>query len=135
MFWEYGAYNSGAPQFFLLFGSFFVIIGLFLIFGRFIYDKWVRENTVYAITNERVLILAGLFNQSLKALSLKNISQISLDLSGDGRGTITFGTPAGFGYVVNNPSWPGMGRMSLPMFERIDGAGEVYKLIQSTAKQ
>src|SRR6185436_18707629 len=83
VFWEYTAYNSGAPPFFLLFGGVFVIIGLFLVFGRFVYDMWVRENTVYAITNERVLILAGLFNQSLKALNLRNQSQISLELSGD----------------------------------------------------
>jgi len=134
VFWEYTAYNSGAPSFFLLFGGVFVIVGLFMIFGRFIYDMWVRENTVYGLTNERALILAGLFNQSLKALNLKNQSQISLELSSDGQGTITFGTPGGFGMVINNPSWPGMSKMSLPMFERIHNASEVYKLVQSNSK-
>jgi hypothetical protein len=135
VFWEYRAYDSGAPAFFLLFGGVFVIAGLFFIFGRFVYDMYVRQNTVYALTDERALILAGLFSQSLKALNLKALPEISLELSNNGQGTIIFGTPGGFGFVVNNPSWPGMSRMSPPMFERIDDASEVYKLVQPTARQ
>lgn len=135
LFWEYNVFNSGAPTFFLLFGGVFVIAGLFFIFGRFIFDMWIRQNTVYALTNERVLILAGLFSQTLRALNLKSLPVISLEISSDGRGTIMFGTPVGFGFVINNPSWPGVGRMSPPMFEKIENASEVYKLVQSTANQ
>jgi hypothetical protein len=135
LFWEYSAYHSGAPWFFLLFGGFFVIIGLFIIFGRFIYDKMVRENTVYAVTNERILILAGLFNQSLQALSLKNQSEFSLELSDNGRGTITFGAAGGFVSGLYNPGWQGSGKRVLPMLEKIENASDVYKLIQSTARQ
>ena len=135
VFWEYTAYNSGAPAFFLLFGGAFVIVGLFLFFGRFMYDKWIRQNTVYALTNERVLILTGLFSRSLKALNLKALPEISLQLLNDGRGTITFGTSQGYGFVRYSPGWPGMSQFSPPMFERIENASEIYKLIQSVTTQ
>lgn len=34
-FWEYTAYKGGAPAFFLGFGGIFVVLGIYLIFGRF----------------------------------------------------------------------------------------------------
>jgi len=134
-FWEFTAYSSGAPVFFLIFGGAFVTIGLFITLGRFVYDMLLRGNTIYALTNERVLILAGLFNRSLRSLSLKNLPQAALDLTNDGRGTITFGVPGTFGYPMNTPGWPGIGRMGIPMFERIENANEVYKMIQTALNQ
>ena len=135
VFWEFTAYQQGAPAFFLLFGGFFVMIGLYMIAGRFVTDMWVRENTVYAITEERALILGGLFTQTLKALTLKNQQQISLERGSDGRGTILFGSSTGVAIVMNNPSWPGMGRVAPPMFEKIRRVDEVYQLVQSRASQ
>ncbi|MEO6146867.1 MAG: hypothetical protein ABIT70_07410 [Sulfuriferula sp.] len=51
MFWEYSVYTVGAPTFFLLFGSAFVVVGIYFIFGRFITDSLKRKNTYYGITN------------------------------------------------------------------------------------
>ncbi len=135
VFWEYMASQQGAPVFFLLFGGVFTLVGLYMVAGRFVYDMWVRGNTVYAVTEDRAMILGGLFTQTLKAFSLKNQQQISLERRADGRGTILFGAPAGIGIVVNNPSWPGMARMAPPMFEQIRNVDEVYQLIQSRVKQ
>jgi hypothetical protein len=135
VFWEYMAYAQGAPTFFLLFGAVFVLIGVFFTVGRFYYDMRVRENTVYAVTDSRALILAGFARQSLTALTLKSLSQIGLELSGGGRGTISFGGPSPMGSIVRNPSWPGTGRYSPPIFERIDNAAEVYRLLQPSSRE
>ena len=102
VFWEYTVFNSDAPPMLMVFGGVFVMIGLFVVFGRFIYDMMIRRNTVYALTDQRIMILAGMFGRTLRALNLKSLPVVSLEIFGDGRGTIAFGTPMGFGMMINN---------------------------------
>src|SRR4051794_20349416 len=55
-FWEAGVVGSHAPLLFSLFGVPFVLAGLYITIGRFFYDAHQRSQTVYALTNERVII-------------------------------------------------------------------------------
>ena len=130
VFWEVMAWKSGAPPFFLVFGGMFVVMGVFFVGGRFFYDMRLRANTVYAITEGRALILNGVRRRALTALALSTLSQIHLELLDDGRGTITFGPVSPIGPVVRNPGFPGTGRAVAPVFERIENAAEVYRLLQ-----
>jgi hypothetical protein len=59
-YWEYGAYNSGADPSFLLFSGAFVLMGGYIIFGRFIYDAIARARTYYGVTDERVVVVSGI---------------------------------------------------------------------------
>src|SRR5262245_52827091 len=61
VFWEYSVVTGGAPFFFMLWGIPFVLVGLYFIFGRFVVDMKQRETTTYGVTDERVLIISGLF--------------------------------------------------------------------------
>lgn len=57
--WEAGAQAIGAPQAFRALGIPFVLIGIYLVAGRFVV-RWIRKRrTVYGITGERVLVQAG----------------------------------------------------------------------------
>ncbi len=109
------------------------VLGLYLSFGRFIYDMLVRRKTVYGLTNHRILILSGLFRQRFEEFSLKDPPPISLRLSTNGRGTIIFSTASSVDFFMVNPNIPGVTTPS--MFERIPDANRVYQLIQSMAKQ
>lgn len=133
IFWEATAYTSGAPFFFLIFGSFFVIMGLYMILGRFILDIVKRKYTYYALTNDRALILSTLLGQSIKSLDIKSIPEISINLKSNNKGTIIFGNSSGIQSMFTNSSWPGA-RQDLPQFESIDNANQVYRMIQEVKK-
>src|SRR5262249_39544695 len=92
-FWEWEVLRSGAPLLFTLFGIPFVAVGSYLIVGRFFWDAYRRRQTVYAITNERILIVVRAVGSRTMSLPLSTIPQAML--TGDRhRGSITFGSLA-----------------------------------------
>lgn len=135
IFWEAGVVTSGAPLFFALWGIPFVLIGLYLIFGRFFIDAYQRSRTYYALTDDRIIILSGLFNRNVKSLSLKTLSEINLNRKRNGKGTITFGPTHPLGWLYGGTGWPGAARYSSPAFEMIDHAQEVYDKIRAAQRK
>jgi len=140
IFWEYMAWTK-APQahgpgaaFFPFFGAPFVIIGLYLIFGRFFADARVRARTYYGVTNERVIIISGFFSQQTKSLQLRTLTDVSLTQRSDGSGTITFGPTLFMNSFFGGGAWPGAGRYAPPSFDMIDSAKEVYDIIRGVQK-
>jgi hypothetical protein len=134
VFWEFGALATRAPFFFKLWGIPFVVAGLYFVFGRFIVDVKQREKTYYGLTDQSVIIVSGFIQKKVKTLNLRSISDISLTEHSTGRGTITFGpTPPFYGWFGGS-SWPGMGQYSMPSFERIDDAKDVYNLLNRTSR-
>lgn len=147
IFWEWGVlsstrHNHGnspahADLIMPLFGIPFVLIGLYLIFGRFFLDKKQRESTVYGITNQRIIIRSGFFARSTKSLNLQTLSDLSLTERSDGSGTITFGPipPYYSLFAGSSSTWPNYGRYSLPCFDTISEAKQTYDLIRRTQKE
>ena len=116
---------------FPLFGMPFVIIGIYLIFGRFWVDKRQREKTVYGVTNQRILILSGILSPSLKSLNLRSLSDITLSEKTNGFGAITFGNSLPFGTMFSGMSWwPGASQFTGPTIDFIPKAKEVYEIIR-----
>ena len=129
IFWEVSAWRGGAPPFFLLFGIPFVLIGLYMIFGRFYVAAREAENTSYAVTDGRVLILAGAFRPSLVELDLLTLPSAQLDEGRDGVGTITFGAMTG--YMRLPPGWPTLGMYRMPpAFQSIRDSRRVFEMLQ-----
>ena len=76
---------------FPLFGSVFVIVGLFLIFGRFMVDAWLRKGMFYALTDRRVLILKTRPTLNFTSLPLDRLPALGLSERGGGRGSFDLG--------------------------------------------
>jgi Bacterial PH domain len=134
IFWELSVLRTGAPLLFRLWGIPFVLVGLYMIIGRFFADARQRAQTYYGITNERVVIVSGLFQRQVKSLPLRSLPEVTLSERGDRSGSITFGaSPAMAGWLAGT-SWPGAGRQLPPTFEMIENARQVYGLIQSTQR-
>ncbi len=137
IFWETMVIKSDAPFFFILWGIPFVIVGLYLIVGRFFVDARQRSKTFYGVTNERVLIVSGLFNRKIKLLSLWTLTDVTLDEKVNGSGTITFGS------VNSSSRWNNSGFFrfrrvnieAVPSFEQIQQARNVYETIRNVQKQ
>jgi hypothetical protein len=121
--------------FFPLWGVPFVLIGLYLIFGRFIFDAKKRASTFYGVTGQRIIIVSGLFSQTIKSLNLRTLTDISMDQKNDGSGTITFGATNPMTGFFGRSSWPGAYQSLSPAFDMIENASEVYRVITEAQKE
>jgi hypothetical protein len=130
IFWEATVIKQGGSIFMMFWGIPFVVVGLYMIAGRFFIDARVRRRTAYGVTNERVVIVSGLVKSSVKSLSLRSLADMSLEEREDGSGTITFG-PAGTGSM----SFAGRGnQQQSPAFEGIANARSVHNTIRQAQK-
>jgi hypothetical protein len=57
--WQAGAQSAGAPPAFRAVGLLFVLIGIYLVAGRFVTRWMAKRKTVYGITGDRVLVQVG----------------------------------------------------------------------------
>jgi hypothetical protein len=136
IFWESLVVSGGAPFFFMLWGIPFVLVGLYMIIGRFFLDSKQRSKTFYALTNERVIIISGVINQNVKTLDIKKLLEINISTNSSGKGTITFGPSRPMAWMYTGNFSPIMGRYNIsPSFEMIDNATTVYQEIKRLRRE
>lgn len=130
VFWESSVIGIGAPFFFMLWGIPFILMGLYITVGRFFLDAALRAKTWYAVTNERILIVSGLINQTIRSYPLRSMPEMTLRLRRDQSGTITFGAEAPSRSMYRGFVWPGMDQRLAPAFDLLPDAQSVYDLIR-----
>lgn len=130
IFWEYSVVVQDSPFFMKLWGIPFVVMGLYLIVGRFPADAKLRERTYYGLTDRRALIVSGLFSRSVRSVELRTVQEVNLREGGDRTGTVTFGAQAP-GNWSGMASWPGMATRMAPAFDSIPDARTVYNQVRS----
>src|SRR5882724_3757770 len=91
-FWSTGARH--APFFFMLWGVPFVVIGQYLIWGRFFYDAWLKRRTHYAVTNRRVIVLQQCSKRKLVSAYLDAVPAVAKEGRDSGPGTLQFAPAA-----------------------------------------
>jgi hypothetical protein len=129
IFWEISAVRAGAGLFFGLWGIPFVAVGLYLIFGRILVARREARRTHYAVTDQRVIILAGAFSRRTTEMALGDLPPAQLDEGSRGIGTITFG--AAISGFRAPPGWPMTGMYTQsPAFMSIPDAARVYRVVQ-----
>jgi hypothetical protein len=139
IFWETMVVAVNAPLFFSLFGLIFVVVGLYLIVGRFFVDAMQRARTFYAVTSDRVIIVTGLRSRTVRSIDLETLGEVTLSERRDGSGSIVLGTPTPFDWMYGGmagwPSWSGFGTRWVPRFELIDNVRSVYDIIRSAKRR
>jgi hypothetical protein len=151
IFWEAGvagfwgtSHNVSTPSIFMMmWGVPFILIGQYLIWGRFVYDAWLKRRTHYAVTNRRVIVLQNGYRRKVVSAYLDSLPAVSKDGPDGSPGTLSF-TPAS-GMLSNffaggsagssrggNRSFQAWNSMSVgdsPVFRDIDDLDAVYRLV------
>lgn len=132
MFWEFTVVTSDMTVFFQLWGVPFVLVGLYLIVGRFFVDAFQRSRTYYGLSDRNAIILRTAFSKQVKVLPLRTLPEVTLSERADGSGTITLGPPLHVSAAWSNNAWPGM--VGPPMFEMVEAARPVYNQIRDAQR-
>lgn len=103
----------------------FLIVGLYMLVGRFIVDMIARSKIRYFLTSARAVIESGVMRRELRSVQLAAVAEIVFRQGRKGMGTVRFGAQGPFGMIP--PSWPGARQMLPPTFEAIENAEHVYK--------
>ena len=82
LFWEWGAIQSGIP-FMMIWGLPFIAVGLYMLFGRYIYGAYLRGKTHYAVTNRRLIIIKG---SRVMIYDAKDLPPMTLRMHKNGNG-------------------------------------------------
>ncbi|MCU1243234.1 MAG: hypothetical protein JWO71_3960 [Candidatus Acidoferrum typicum] len=137
VFWEAGALGywgkesrHGAPDVFMaLWGIPFLVVGNYMVWGRFFVDAWLKRRTFYAVTNRRVLVLQEGWKKKTSTTFLESIPTIERE--GTETGTLWFGPKypviAGRGRKTRDLSRFSVG--DVPVFADIENVESVYRLI------
>jgi len=137
IFWEAGVLSGGARNSVILplWGVPFVLIGLYLIVGRFLARRWMRSRTLYAVTDQRVISIAPSWPRGERTTSvwLGSYPPVEKRLARDGRGTLWVGSfPLTNRWLASEVGWPGGRSASATgvVFADISDADEVYSRIR-----
>jgi len=135
IFWEaavlgiWGHSQHHAPAFFALWGVPFVLIGQYMIWGRFLYDAWIKRRTYYAVTDKRVLVLQ---EGRKRKTSFTYIDAIpTIEREGGQTGTLWFGQkyPIVAGRGQKARGWSRFNVGNVPVFADVDDMDSVYRLV------
>jgi hypothetical protein len=137
IFWEGGVSGfwmnkgpQGPWQFGALFGVPFVLIGQYMIWGRFFYTAWKKKRTHYAVTNRRVLVVQQAPRRKMIAAYLDTLSSILKEAASNGPGTLRFAPgESALSGLRGWDAWDSMAIGLTPIFRDIDDADYVYHLV------
>jgi hypothetical protein len=101
-----------------------------MMFGRYVFDAWLRGRTWYTVTNRRVLIVRSGFFSRIVALDRDRLPELFLTENSNGYGTIRFGQESWTWLTRRYPWVP----PPPPRFIGIRSARQVFDLIQTTAR-
>ena len=134
-FWAATSRQSANDIFMRLWGISFLVIGNYMMWGRFFFDAWAKRRTYYAVTNRRVLVLQEVWKKRTSMTFLEAIPQIERE--GSAIGTLWFG--------VKHPVVASRGRKTrdmsrfsigdVPVFTDVDDVDAVYRLIIELREQ
>jgi hypothetical protein len=128
--WEYEVVATRQFWVLQIWGIPFVLLGLYLVAGRFFADAYVRGQTYYGLTDKRVMIARGSTTQSI---SLSDLKGVALAVRADRSGTVVLGPP-GLPAPSSFNAYLGTGRVQYPMFQMIPDAQSVYDQIEALRK-
>jgi hypothetical protein len=129
-YWGRASQTGETNLFNTLWGIPFLIVGNYMVWGRFLLDAWLKRRTYYAVTNRRVLIMQMGWKKRTNWMYLEAIPAIERE--GVETGTLWFGKkyPVIAGRGQKTRSMSRFEVSGIPVFADIDDVDGVQRLIQ-----
>jgi hypothetical protein len=126
-FWGNNSRSNGPSLFMALWGIPFILVGQYLLWGRFLVDAWLKRRTYYALTNRRLLILQEGWKRKESSVCLESVPSIGRE--GTRIGTLWFGPkyPVVAGRGQKTRSWSRFSVGDVPVLADIDDVESVYR--------
>jgi hypothetical protein len=134
VFWEFGVWKQKSI-FMTLWGIPFLVIGNYMVWGRFFVDGWLKRRTYYALTNRRAMILQNGWKTKVSTTYLESIPNIEFE--GDSIGTIWLG-PKYPVIATRGKKTRDLSRFSVgdvPVFADIDDVAALHRLILNLSQE
>ncbi|WP_374382523.1 hypothetical protein [Dongia sp.] len=122
LFWEYQAYNMGAPVSFQIFGLPFIAVGAYLVILRYFWEAYERGKTTYVLTDKRAIISIDGLRRRQNTVTLASVDELTFEEKSSDLGTIVFGRD------VKTGSGKSQRTSYAPRFKFIPAAKRVYQL-------
>lgn len=136
IYWEKTVISNSATSGIWLVGIPFILVGLYLLVGRFFLDQARRASLFYALTNERAIIITGQEKKRIRTVVIRQEPQINTTRQGGGRGTITFGPLHPLAWVVTASGVPDTGNYNIPpAFDSLEDVKTVYQIVKRLQKE
>lgn len=88
LYWEMSVIRTGSSIFAMVWGIPFIIVGLYLLVGRFLYAAHLRKNTFYVVTSKKFIIKQ---KNKIEWHDGKKYQLITLKTHKNGSATMVFG--------------------------------------------
>ncbi len=116
----------------------FLLVSFYITLGRFVYKKYRKKKTLYAVTNKRIIIIKMGVKEEVTYRVINQISTMTISLGKKGIGSIRFNQHSTYYKFYENTGldvpWLFYGYGGLNFFD-IHFAQEVYELISNLRKQ
>jgi len=135
-FWGSKTPSAHPPLFFVIWGIPFVLIGQYLIWGRFFYAAWKKKRTHYAVTNRRVLVVQDAWKRYVASAYIDTLPTLIKESRAGGSGTLRFIPSLGIWSGRRGwDAWDAMAIGSIPIFMDIEDVDSIYRLVSEVREK
>lgn len=138
IFWEAGVAGYwGSPSqqngpwiFGMIWGVPFVLIGQYMIWGRFLFAAWRKQRTFYAVTTRRLIAVQDGRSLNMASAYIDTLPTIMIASVSKNATTLRFAQPAPMWTGRRSWGvWDGMAIGDVPTFVDIEDADYVYRMV------
>jgi hypothetical protein len=114
----------------MIWGIPFVVIGQYMIWGRFLYGAWKKKRTHYAVTNRRVIVVQDGWKRQMASNYIDTLPTLIKEGGSIGIGTLRFAQSESMWSGRRGwEAWDGMAVGTVPTFIDIEDVDSVYRLV------
>ncbi len=128
VFWESSVVRTGAPVLLTLWGVPLILMGLYMVIGRFFHATWKQKRTYYGVTSKRVILME---HSGTKFVTYQQIPVLEKHVKSNGEGTVYLSEPQAY-YRRGSYRRDYRNRTALV---NIPDAERVYRLIEANMLQ